>query len=260
MNNKLTQLKKTILKIVPFLGVILLVSCASPKKIVYFQDIEGVTVKDTILNFEPTIEVGDMLSINVSATDAEAAIPFNLYEAPVLGNSISNATPINYLVNVNGVINFPILGAVEVAGFTTNELTHKFDKILTDYITNPILNIRITNFKVSVLGEVNSPGSIEVLNERISIIEAIGLAGDLTIYGKRKSILLIREAEGKKEFITLDLTNKKMFDSPYYYLKQNDVIYVAPNKTKVNASAVGPNTGVILSSVSVLIALLALLL
>lgn len=241
--------------------ILLLASCASNKKIQYFQEVEGVTVKDTLLNFEPIIEVGDMLSINVSATDAEAALPFNLYETPMVGTSIASAKPLTYLVNIDGEINFPVLGKYKVGGFTTKQLTANLGKTLGDtYINDPIINVRLTNFKVSVVGEVKRPGSFVVTNERISILEALSLAGDLTIHGKRKNVLLIREIQGKKEFVTLDLTNKEVFNSPYYYLKQNDVVYVAPNKSKVNSSAVGANTGVIVSSVSLLIALMALIL
>lgn len=234
-------------------------SCASSEKIVYFQETEGLTINDEILNYEPKIQAGDLLFINVSATEPEVAIPFNLYETPIIGNYISTAKPITYLVNTDGEINFPILGKISVKGQTTKALTAHFENLLSDYINDAVINIRLTNFKVSVIGEVNRPGAFTVNNERISIIEALSLAGDLTIYGNRKSVMLIREYEGKKEFITLDLTNKELFNAPhYYYLKQNDVVYVSPNKTRVNSSKVGPNTGVVISSVSVVIALLAI--
>jgi polysaccharide export outer membrane protein len=117
----------------------------------------------------------------------------------------------------------------------------------------------LTNFKVTVLGEVKTPGTFEIPNERISIIDAIGLAGDLTIHGKRKTVTLIREQNGKRMFVNIDLTNKELFSSPYFYLSQNDVIYIEPNKTKVNSSAIGANTGVIVSSISILISLVAIL-
>ncbi len=254
-------MKNPIIKHLSLISVILLLNaCASPKKIVYFQDMEGITVNDTILNFEPVIQFGDMLSINVSAIEAEAAIPFNLYETPLISGSVANAKPLTYLVNADGAINFPVIGTLKVGGLTTKQITEKLTIALADYIKNPIINIRLTNFKVTVLGEVKTPGSFTVANERITIIDAIGLAGDLTIHGQRKSVLLIREIQGKRAFVTIDLTNKELFNSPYYYLAQNDAIYVAPNKTQVNASAVGTNTGVIVSSASLLIALIALIL
>lgn len=251
-------MKRLIIPLVMFSVILLLNSCASPKKIVYFQDVEGVELKDSLLTFEPNIQIGDLLFINVSATDGEAALPFNLYTTPNVG-TVSNAEPLNYLVNSDGAINFPVLGALEVSGLTTKQLTEKLEDVLEEYINKPVINVRITNFKVSVLGEITKPGTFEVLNERISVIEALALAGDLTIYGQRESVLLIREVDGKKEFVTIDLTNKKLFDSPYYFLKQNDVIYITPNKTRVNGSRVGPNTSVIFSSISVLMAVIALI-
>lgn len=235
-----------------------MVSCASPAKIVYFQDIEGNEVNETILNFEPTIQTGDLLLINVSAIDGEAAIPFNLYETPMIGNSVSSAKPLTYLVDADGAIQFPVIGKLIVKDSTTKELTEKLSAILETYIKDPIINIRITNFKVTVLGQVNSPGSYPVQNERISIIEAIGLAGDLEIHGKRKNVMLIREQQGKRVFVAIDLTNKALFNSPYYYLAQNDVIYVEPNKTQINASAVGPNIGIIFSSISLLLSVITI--
>ena len=234
--------------------VSLSVGCASSKKVTYFQDEEGRNINETLLNYEPTIQKGDILTINVSAIESEAAVPFNIYES----QGTINKVPLPYIVNADGKINFPVIGNILVSQITTKQLTNKLTELLLPYLKNPIVNIRLTNFKITVLGEVKSPGSYPVLNERISIIEALGLAGDLTIYGKRKSVTLIREQDGKRTFNSIDLTNKELFNSPYYYLAQNDVIYVEPNKTKVNSSAVGPNTSVIISSLSILITLIAI--
>lgn len=243
-----------------FFIAMLFVACVSPKKMVYFQNIEGVETNETIVNYEPKIQVGDLLNINVSAIDGEAAMPFNLYETPIIGSTVANVKPLTYLVNADGEINFPVLGAVKVEGLSTKILAANLTNTLIEgYLKSPIVNVRLTNFKVTVLGEVKVPGSYAVPNERISIIEAIGLAGDLTIQGRRSTVLLIREQEGERKFVTIDLTNKKLFNSPYYYLAQNDVIYIEPNKTKLNSSVVGSNTGVILSSVSILITLITLL-
>ena len=237
---------------------LLLASCASSKKIIYFQDEEGQLIKENLINFEPKIQVGDLLAIYVSATDAEAALPFNLYETPVSANFVQVAVPITHLVNPDGIIFFPVIGELEVGGLTVKELNIKLSKILDSYIKNPIVNIRLTNFKVRVLGEVVRPGSFNIENERISIIDAIALAGDLTIYGERKNVTLIREQNGKRFSVNIDLTSQELFNSPYFYLSQNDVVYVAPNKTRVNSSAVGPNTSVIISSISILISLVAI--
>jgi len=132
--------------------------------------------------------------------------------------------------------------------------------LLKEYIKDPVINIRMTNFKVTVLGQVVKPGTYLVNNERISILDAIGLAGDLEIHGKRKNVLLIREQNNKRMFVNIDLTNKELFASPFYYLAQNDVIYVEPNKTQINAAAVGANTGVILSGISILLSLITIIL
>ena len=240
--------------------VLLLTSCASKKGIVYFQDVEGIQVNDTLLNFEPRIQVGDLLLINVSAIDGEAAIPFNLYEAPMIGTAASSVKPLTYLVDAGGHIQFPVIGQLKVVGSTTMELTEKLKTIIEDYIKNPIINIRMTNFRVTVLGQVKAPGTYLVPNERITIVEAIGLAGDLEIHGKRKNVMLIREQNGKRMFVNIDLTNKELFSSPYFFLSQNDVIYVEPNKVQVNASAVGANTGVIISVTSIILSLISIFL
>ncbi len=231
-------------------------SCVSKKEMVYLQDADGIDAIEAIVKVEPKIQQDDILSINVSAMDAEAALPFNLFEA---GNATSVPKPITYLVNSDGEINFPVLGKIKVEGFTTKEITGHLAETLAVYIKNPIVNIRLTNFKVTVLGEVKSPGTYPVPNERISILEAIGLAGDLTIQGKRKNVTLIREQNGKRTFIDIDLTNKEILNSPYFYLAQNDVLIVEPNKTKINSSAVGPNIGVIFASISTLISIIVLI-
>ncbi|MHB1147654.1 MAG: polysaccharide biosynthesis/export family protein, partial [Lutibacter sp.] len=148
---------------------------------------------------------------------------------------------------------------IKVEGFTTKEITNHVTETLAAYLKNPIVNIRLTNFKVTVLGEVQKPGTYPVPNERISILEAIGLAGDLTIQGKRKTVVLVREQNGKRTFIDIDLTSREILNSPYFYLAQNDVLIVEPNKSKINSSAVGANTGIILSSISFLISIVAII-
>jgi polysaccharide export outer membrane protein len=239
-------------------AIVLLISldsCVSNKEMIYLQEVEGKSALETIVKVDPKIQQGDIMSINVSAIDAEAALPFNLFEA---GNTATVPKPITYLVNSDGEINFPVLGKIKVEGFTTKEITNNLTLSLVAYIQKPIVNIRLTNFKVTVLGEVKSPGIYPVPNERISILEAIGLAGDLTIQGKRKNVMLIREQEGKRTIVNIDLTNKEMLNSPYFYLAQNDVLIVEPNKSKINSSAVGANTGIILSTISFLISILAI--
>ena len=235
---------------------LLLASCASSKKLVYLQDTATNEEQEELLNYEPTLQPDDLISIHVSGLDALASATFNIYESPV---NIGNPRLLPYLVNKEGNIHFPVLGTVLVNGLTTLQLTHHLEEKIKEYLVNPIINIRLLNFKISVMGDVKVPGAYTIPNERITILEALALAGDLTIQGKRKDILLIREVAGKRTVITLDLTDRNLFNSPYYYLAQNDVIYVAPNKAKVNSSAVGSSFGIILSSVSTLISLIAIL-
>lgn len=235
---------------------IVLTGCVSNKKMIYFQESEQVSLEDSLANFEPAIQPGDFITINVSANDPELAQPFNLFE---VGVDNAMPRPLPYLVDHEGSINFPVLGKQQVAGYTTNELSKRIEKALSNYLVSPIVNVRLTNFKISVVGEVKTPGTYTIPNERITIVEALALAGDLTIQGKREAIMLIREQDGKRTFFTVDLTNKELFNAPYYYLAQNDVIYVQPNKARVNAAAQGPSAGIIISSLSIAISLIAIL-
>ena len=249
-------MRKIIYNYVTIISVLLVItSCVPAKEIAYFQEIEELTSAETSMNSETKIAVGDLLAINVSALDPETALAFNLFENS--GNGAVKSLP--YLVNSAGELNFPVLGTVQVVGLTTKELTDKLVELLSEFIINPVVNIRLTNFKVTVLGEVKNPGTFTVSNERISIVEALGLAGDLTIQGKRDNLLLVREIEGKRVVIPIDLSKIQVLNSPYYYLAQNDVLYVEPNKAKRNSSAIGSNTGVLLSTASILISIIAIL-
>ncbi|SNR36931.1 polysaccharide biosynthesis/export family protein [Lutibacter flavus] len=250
-------MKNTTLNLLRITLLSLLVSsCVSSKKMVYFQAPSGESaITEDILNYEPKIQPGDLLTIHVSGIDPLAAATFNIYESA----GISAPKMLPYLVNKEGTIHFPVLGTIATKGLTTLELTTYLEDNLEEYLVKPIVNIRLINFKISVMGDVKAPGAFTIPNERITIVEALVLAGDLTIQGKRKNVLLIREVDGKRTFVTIDLRNRELFNSPYYYLAQNDVIYVEPNKTKINSSAVGSNTSVIISLVSILITLLALL-
>jgi polysaccharide export outer membrane protein len=252
----LTMIKQNYLRLFLILLLVTLVTgCASSKNLNYFQDKKGKDIETNMINYQPTIQYGDMLSINVASIESELAIPFNLIEQR--DNQMIRQIP--YIVNVDGEINFPVIGLIKVAELTTKAATTKIHDMLLKYLNSPTVIVQLINFKVSVLGEVRSPGSYTILNERINIPEALALAGDLTIYGKRKTITLIREHSGIREFIPIDLTNKALFNSPYYFLAQNDIIYVESNKTRVNSSKVGPNTSLIVSSLSILISLAAIL-
>ncbi len=247
-----------------FILLLLLISCASKKDIVYYQNIDGINNLQNTPSYEVKIQPDDLLMIIVSAEDPEIAIPFNLTSVSVpnranLQAATGQLTFQSYLVDRSGDIEFPVLGKLKVGGLTRTEVLKSLQEKIGVYIKNPIINMRIMNFKVSMQGEVNLPGTYSVDSERITLIEALSMAKDLTIYGKRNNILIIREINGAKSYNRIDITKADFINSPFYYLAQNDVVYVQPNNVKVNASAVGPNTSVIISAISILISLSVLL-
>jgi polysaccharide export outer membrane protein len=245
-----------------FYSLILLVilnsSCSSYKDIPYFQDLDKTSATiETIENFSPlTIQPEDILGINVSSLNPEASAVFNYNLNRVNGNNYDNSIDnpvVGYLVDQDGNIQIPLIGTMKVAGYTTSEISKKLQTNLLTYLKEPLVNIRLLNFKISVLGDVLNPGVFTVQNERITLPEALSLSGDLNITAIRTNVLLIREIEGERKFIPIDLTSKEIFDSPYFYLKNNDVIYVQPDKTKFATVDLGyRSTSIILSALSVL--------
>lgn len=221
-------------------GVVFLGSCKSTKDVSYFQNLSEKAIvraqNDTILNYEPRIMPDDMLGITVVGIDPNSVAPFNLPAMSFLTPGEQQLTFTqslqSYLVSPDGYINFPVLGKLKVGGLTKQECITYLEKLISNYVKDPLVNIQLLNFKISILGEVNKPGTFSVLNDRTSILDALGLAGDLTIYGERGNVLLIRDHNGKKELHRYDLTRSDLFTSPYYYLQQNDVIYVEPNRPK----------------------------
>ncbi|MGV6831717.1 MAG: polysaccharide biosynthesis/export family protein [bacterium] len=219
-------------------------------------------MEDLTSNFEIRFKTDDLLTIAVSSVEPAAAMPFNL---PAIG---TNATvdaaqgPLRiqtYLIDKEGNIEFPELGTIKIGGLTRSEANQMMKEKLSEYINNPIVNIRLANFTISVLGEVSRPGTFLIQDERISLLEALGLAGDLTIYGKRENIFLIREIDGQKRYAKFDLTSINVVNSPNFYLTQNDVIYVEPNKTKVRQANYAQNNGVLISAVGTLATIIAIL-
>ena len=212
-------------------------SCANTKKITYFNNVPDAAFKDTKVARQSPIQSNDILSIAISSANAEASQPFNLQN-----NNISRATTVTginnesggYLVNADGTIDLPVLGSVKAAGLTKEQLKTNITNLILSkkLLIDPIVDIRYLNYEVTVLGEVARPTVITVPNEKISLLKALGLAGDLTIYGKRDNVLLIREENGEKITRHINLNSSDFFNSPYYYLKPNDVIYVQPNATK----------------------------
>ena len=253
---------KNPIKYLALLLVILLSSCASRQDLAYFQD-EPLPAKEfENPNFEIIYKTDDLLTIDVSALDPDAARPFNLPVVTYSDNILLAQGSLKmqtYLINVNGEIEFPVLGTIKLGGLTRSQATAYLKERLTEYIKDPIVNIRLANFTISVLGEVNRPGTYNIQDERISVLEALGLAGDLSIYGKRDNVLLIREVDGQKRFAKLDLTSINVVNSPTYYLEQNDIIYIEPNKAKIRSSTFNPNTGVVISAVGTLATIVAIL-
>ena len=258
----ISLLKKTIL----FLFVLLAFSCKPRKELVYYQNIDALKSSEQLNSYEIKIQPDDLLMIIVSADDPETAIPFNLSTISVpsvTNNNVMNArgeeSMQSYLVDASGTIDFPVLGKLKVGGLSRSELMKLLETKISSYIKNPIINIRLTNFKISVQGEVTVPGTYSINSDRVTLIEAISMAKDLTIYGKRDNILVIREVNGLKSYTRVDITKADFINSPFYYLAQNDVVYVEPNKTRINGAAVGANTGVIISITSLLITVITLI-
>jgi len=247
------------------------------KKIVYMQNAGSlVSYADTTRSNipDPKLKVGDLLVITVNSNTPEAAQPFNLTLVPNLSvnnydpssaniSSISNSGNLqNYLIDTNGEITFPIIGKIKAVGMTKTGLSNFIkDKIHPFYIKeDPIISIRYANYKISVLGEVTRPNVYTIQNEKINVLEAIALAGDLTIYGKRDNVLLIRENEnGTRETFRIDLRDQRLINSAYFYLQQNDVLYIQPNKPKSRAASLSTAETLSVSVISALISLASLI-
>ena len=248
--------------------IFLLASCQSYKKVPYLQDVEVMeqTAQQENL-YDAKIMPKDLLTIVVSCTSPELAVPFNLTVASpasvVTGNSQLTVQPVlqPYLVDNEGKINFPVLGELKVGGLTKREAEQLIIDKLKPYIKEtPIVTVRMVNYKISVIGEVARPGTFTISNEKVNLLEALAMAGDMTVYGLRDDIKLIREdANGRQEIVTLDLNKAETILSPYYWLQQNDIIYVTPNKAKARNSDIGSSTSLWFSATSILISIASLL-
>lgn len=261
--------------VIGILFLIFVTSCNTNKNLVYLQNSgQMLTVSDNDEMApipDPLIKVGDLLTITVNSQTSEAAMPFNLPLIPTIGmnnynisrNTVSNYSGglQNYIVGTNGKITFPVIGELYAVGMTKIELAQKIKTLIyPNYLTEePIILIRYANFHVSVLGEVAKPGNFTIDNDKISIFEAIALAGDLTIFGRRDNVLLIRENGSERQTVRLDLRNENLLKSPYYFLQQNDVIYIQPNDPRSRASALSTAETLSVSLVGTLISLTTLI-
>jgi len=232
---------------------ILLTGCVGSKNVTYFQNLSQNKTSQlgTVAQFtEPTIQPDDILSITIHTTDPESDAILNQSNTPTGVGSTSG-----FLVDKNGEIKLTKLGTIKVGGLTTFQARAAITSLASKELKDPNVSVRFANFKISVLGEVNKPAAYSVPNEKVTILDVLSLAGDLTIYGKRENVTVIRDVNGKKEFGRLNLNDIDIFSSPYYYLKQNDVVYVEPNKARVvtlNSSA-RATFAVVLSAISTLV-------
>jgi len=231
-------------------AILFFTSCASQKEISYLQDIPSFQEQKIDQKYEIIIHNDDLLGIMVNSRNPELALPFNMplvsYQLGTPGMGVSQQRVIGYLVDSDGHIDFPILGKLRVEGLTRAELTDLIkDKLIgEDLIKDPIVTVQFLNYKISVMGEVARPGSFNITGDRITLLEALSMAGDLTIYGKRDRVAVIREQNGVRTIQFHDLRSANLFNSSYYYLQQNDIVYVEPNKAKAAQSGINQNNSV----------------
>ena len=254
------------------INIILIVStlliftgCTTQKKLAYFNTVtassaESINAQLKNERADARILTDDRLSITVSALDPNAVaiynLPFVSFASP--GSDQIYASPVlqSYLVNSQGNINFPVLGEIKLEGLTLTEAGNLIKSKLAEHVADPIVNIQFVNFRITVLGEVLRPGQFPVANERVTILDALGLAGDMTAYGRRDNVLLTRNNNGKLEFARINLNSDEVFKSPYFYLQQNDVIYVEPNTVKSISSQDIPLYLSFLSTLATLVTLI----
>lgn len=254
---------------IAFLAVALTLTagCTSYKQVPYLQNPEVVNnYGKEIPLYDAKIMPKDLLTITVSTTDPKASVPFNLsIQSPASTINIdyltTQPTLQQYLVNNEGEIDFPVLGKLKISGLTKNECESLIQEKLKPYLKEtPIINVRMVNYKISVLGEVNKPGTFTVSNEKVNVLEALAMAGDMTVYGLRNNVKLVREnANGQREIIELNLNDASLLTSPYFYLQQNDILYVSPNKTAARNSDIGNSTTLWFSATSILVSIASLL-
>jgi polysaccharide export outer membrane protein len=228
------------------LTLLLLTACTSSKHVVYLQDIDAYTKQDIDGTYEVLIQPDDLLLITVNSRNQELAMPFNLplVSQQLDGRNYSQQRVLGYLVDQNGEIDFPVLGKLKAGGLTRMQLTDRIKKRLIEeeLVGDAVVTVQFQNFKVSVMGEVAKPGSFIITGDRITLLEALSMAGDLTIYGRRDRVTVIREKDGLRTLKVHDLRSSDIFTSPYYYLQQNDVVYVEPNKTRAGQSGINQNS------------------
>lgn len=243
------------------IGLFMLSSCGVQyKQVPYFQDIIDTAVFEEQIKNTNIIRIqkDDILAITVSSLNNEASAIFNMGNtSSIQGATNGNVNPAltanGFLVDQEGEIQLPIIGSMSVNGLTTKEAREALQTKLNHYLKEPVVSLRIVNLRVSVLGDVARPGVYPIQNEKISLTEALSMAGDLTITAKRNNVLLVREIDGERRYVRFDMQKKDLFDSPFYYLQNNDVIYVQPSNAKyASVDASYRNVSILLSALSVI--------
>ncbi len=240
--------------------ILMMVGCGSSKQVAYWQNIDSISLAASKGLFDAKIMPKDELTILVQTTDPLTSEPFNLRST---GQTSSKNQITGYLVDNDGMINFPIVGKIHVAGLTKTECEDLIKSKIQPYLArteNPLVSVRTSSYRITVIGEVNRPGVIPVATEKISLIEALAEAGDMTIYGKRDNVLLVREDKsGEKHKVRLNMNDANIINSPYYYLQQNDIVYVEPHKVKARNTFFGSNTSIFYSVIGITTSLVSLL-
>lgn len=247
--------------------LILLASCAAQKRVWYLQDAQPFTPEQIAENGQIRIKPLDRLTVVVNSKDPELAVPFNSSTSynSLSGSQLNSATGTQALqirtVDEDGMLEMPVIGKIQCKGMTRHELAQAIaDKIVSEgYINDPSVNVQFDDMKISIIGEVARPGQYTITRDKISILDALAMAGDLTVYGIRDQIAVQRETDGIRTIEYLDLTSKDIFNSPAYYIQQNDVIYVKPNKYKAQAGEISQNRSFYLSLVGTAISVATLI-
>lgn len=253
-------MKKLLLPIMVVTMILMMVGCGSSKEVAYWQNIDSISLAASKGLYDAKIMPKDELTILVQTTDPLTSEPFNLRST---GQTSSKNQITGYLVDNDGMINFPIVGKIHVAGLTKTECEDLIKSKIQPYLArteNPLVSVRTSSYRITVIGEVNRPGVIPVSTEKISLIEALAEAGDMTIYGKRDNVLLVREDKsGEKHKVRLNMNDANIINSPYYYLQQNDIVYVEPHKVKARNTFFGSNTSIFYSVIGITTSLVSLL-
>ena len=238
----------------------IMASCTSSKDILYFQDLEQANIKQLANAYEAVIKKDDRLTIVVSGPDKSVIAPYNLtLGETTTGTASPETSTLSYLVDKNGNIDFPVLGTIHVEGMTRNQLADHLKTLISKDIINPIVYVSFKNYKITILGEVKNPGTYVMDSEKVTILQALGKAGDLNLTALRE-VMLLREVNGQQTYERIDLTKSDILSSPYYYLQQNDVLYIPPSAARVTTATSTGIWSMALSGLTAALAVVALVL